>query len=152
LSFRVLKMSSRNATNVSWSEMVTGLLSFGLPSRPSSVLTPEKGCPVRLHKCSAVENFSQSPWARVLHIFWPLEKGWSSCYKSPRHWASCWSTDPYCYSEHPDISVGIPHPPTGGRARWGYRVPTRGCGNNSNNNRLMIMMYQKVAITVFIII
>jgi hypothetical protein len=25
---------------------------------------------------------------------WPLEKGWSSYYKAPRHWAPCWSTDP----------------------------------------------------------
>jgi hypothetical protein len=50
LSFRVIKMSFKNATNVSWSEMVTGLLSSDLPSRPSSVLTPEKGCPVRFHK------------------------------------------------------------------------------------------------------
>jgi hypothetical protein len=71
-------MSSRNATNVSWSEMVIGLLSFGLPSRPSSVLTPEKGCFVRLHKYSAIENFAPSSWVRVLHIYDPWRKGCSA--------------------------------------------------------------------------
>jgi hypothetical protein len=76
-------MSSRNAANILWSEMVTGLLSFGLPSQPSYVLTPEKGCPVRLHKCSAIEDFTRSPWARVLHIYDLWREGGPAIIMSP---------------------------------------------------------------------
>jgi hypothetical protein len=125
LSFRVIKMSSRNATNVSWSKLVTELLPFGLPSRSSSVLTPEKGCPVRLHKCSAVEDFARSPWARVLHIYDPWRKDGPAIIKPPDTGLPVGPQILTWYSDHRNISVGIPHPPTGGRARWSYRAPTR---------------------------
>jgi hypothetical protein len=119
-------MSSRNATNVSWSKMVTGLLSFTLPSRPSSVLSPKKGCPVRLQKCSAVEDFARLPWARVLHIYDPWRMGGPAIIKPPDTGLSVGPRILTWYSDRPNISAGIRHPSTGGRAQCGYRVPTRG--------------------------
>jgi hypothetical protein len=125
LIFRVIKMSSWNSTNVSWSEMVTGLVSFGLPSLPSFVLTPEKGCPVRLQKCSAVVDFSRLPWARILHIYDPWRKGGPAIIKPPDTGFSVGPRILTWYSDRPNISVGIPHPPTGGRTQLDYRVPIR---------------------------
>jgi hypothetical protein len=109
LSFRVIKMSSRNAANVSCSEMVTGLLSFGLPSRPSSVLTPEKGCPIRLQKCSTAEDFALSPSARVLHIYDLWRKGDPAIIKPSDTGLPVGPRILTWYSDHPNISVGIPH-------------------------------------------
>jgi hypothetical protein len=126
LSFQVIEMSSRKATNVSWSEMVTGLLSCGLASRPLSVLTLEKGCPVRLHKCSTVEDFTRSPWARVLHIYDPWRKGGPAIIKPPDTELPVGPRILAWYSDRPNISVGIPHPPTGRRARWGLQGPHTG--------------------------
>jgi hypothetical protein len=123
LSFRIITMSSRNATNVSWSEMVTGLLSFDPPSRSSSVLTPEKGCPVRLQKCPAVEDFAQSPRARVLHIYNPWRKGDLAFLKPPDTGLPVGPRILTWYSDRPNISLGIPHPPTGGCARWELQSP-----------------------------
>jgi hypothetical protein len=110
LSFRVIKMSSRNASNVSWSEMVTRLLSFGLPSRPSSVLTPEKGYSVRLHKCSAVEDFARSPRARVLRIYDPWRKGGPAIIKPPDTGLPVGPRILIWYSDRPNISAGIRQP------------------------------------------
>jgi hypothetical protein len=124
LSFREINMSSRDATNVSWSEMVTGLLSSDLPSRPSSVLTPKKGCPVRLQKCSAVEDFARSSWERVLHIYEPWRKGGPAIIKPPDTGLPVGPRIITWYSERPNTSVGIRQP--GDAPDGDYRVPTRG--------------------------
>jgi hypothetical protein len=62
---------------------------------------------------------------------WPLEKGWSSCYKAPRHWAPCWSTDPYLVFGSPEHICWDPPSANRGTRPMGLQGPHTGSNNNN---------------------